>query len=214
MDAAAVDPPEVLMERAGLAVALAAVSMGATYGSRVSVLAGPGNNGGDGYVAARHLARRGVAATVHALVGGAMETTSVDMSRTYLQWAEKNIVLNGFDPRDEELIQADCLAWLEAEQKSRAGAFDLIFLDPPTFSNSKSMTGTFDIQRDHVELIRKTLGLLAAEGTLVFSNNLRNFKMDTEALADLQLENLAQRTIPFDFERNPRIHNCWLIRRG
>lgn len=154
------------------------------------------------------------AATVHALVGGAMETTTLDMSRTYLDWAKKNIALNGFEPRDEELIQADCLVWLDAEQESRAGSFDLIFLDPPTFSNSKSMEGTFDIQRDHVELLRKTLTLLAPDGTLVFSNNLRNFKMDTEALAELQIENLAQRTIPYDFERNPRIHNCWLIRRS
>ena len=154
------------------------------------------------------------AATVHALVGGAMETTTVDMSRTYLEWAQKNIVLNGFDPEDEELIQADCLAWLEAEQESRAGSFDLIFLDPPTFSNSKSMAGTFDIQRDHVGLLRQAVNLLDDGGTLIFSNNLRNFKMDQEALSELQIENLGQRTIPYDFERNPRIHNCWLIRRS
>ncbi|WP_303722887.1 bifunctional 23S rRNA (guanine(2069)-N(7))-methyltransferase RlmK/23S rRNA (guanine(2445)-N(2))-methyltransferase RlmL [Malonomonas rubra] len=154
------------------------------------------------------------AATVHALVGGAMETTTVDMSRTYLEWAEKNIALNGFDPDDEELIQADCLAWLDAEQDNRAGSFDLIFLDPPTFSNSKSMDGNFDIQRDHVELLRNAMKLLAAGGTLIFSNNLRNFKMDLKTLAELQIENLGNRTIPYDFERNPRIHNCWLIRRS
>ena len=143
-----------------------------------------------------------------------METTTVDMSRTYLKWAEKNISLNGFDADDEELIQADCLVWLEAEQERRAACFDLIFLDPPTFSNSKSMEGTFDIQRDHVELLRKTVNLLAEGGTLIFSNNLRNFKMDQEALGELQIENLGNRTIPYDFERNPRIHNCWLIRRA
>ena len=154
------------------------------------------------------------AATVHALVGGAMETTTVDMSRTYLEWAQKNIDLNGFDPEDEEVIQADCLAWLDGEQERRGGSFDLIFLDPPTFSNSKSMTGTFDIQRDHVELLRKAVTLLAEGGTLIFSNNLRNFKMDLECLAELQIENLGNRTIPYDFERNPRIHNCWLIRRS
>ncbi|WP_072906219.1 bifunctional 23S rRNA (guanine(2069)-N(7))-methyltransferase RlmK/23S rRNA (guanine(2445)-N(2))-methyltransferase RlmL [Malonomonas rubra] len=154
------------------------------------------------------------AATVHALVGGAMETTTVDMSRTYLEWAQKNIELNGFDADEEELIQADCLAWIDAEQQQRAGAFDLIFLDPPTFSNSKSMDGTFDIQRDHVDLLRKTVSLLAEGGTLIFSNNLRNFKMDLDELAELQIENLGNRTIPLDFERNPRIHNCWLIRRS
>jgi 23S rRNA (guanine2445-N2)-methyltransferase / 23S rRNA (guanine2069-N7)-methyltransferase len=143
-----------------------------------------------------------------------METTSVDMSRTYLEWAQKNIALKGFDPKDEELVQADCLAWLEAEQTPRAGTFDLIFLDPPTFSNSKSMADSFDIQRDHVALLRKTVKLLAAGGTLIFSNNLRNFKLADAALPELQIENLGKRTIPYDFERNPRIHNCWLIRRA
>lgn len=154
------------------------------------------------------------AATVHALVGGAMETTTVDMSRTYLEWAQKNIALNGFDPEQEELIQADCLNWIDGAQSEYVGAFDLIFLDPPTFSNSKSMEGSFDIQRDHVALLGKVINLLAAGGTLIFSNNLRNFKLDAEALPELQIENLGNRTIPFDFERNPRIHNCWLIRRS
>ncbi|NOY13187.1 MAG: bifunctional 23S rRNA (guanine(2069)-N(7))-methyltransferase RlmK/23S rRNA (guanine(2445)-N(2))-methyltransferase RlmL, partial [Deltaproteobacteria bacterium] len=152
------------------------------------------------------------AATVHALVGGAMETTSVDMSRTYLEWAQKNIALNDFDPTDEELIQADCLTWLDGVQSARAAAFDLIFLDPPTFSNSKSMTGSFDVQRDHVELLGKVVTLLAPGGTLIFSNNLRNFKMDVAALPELQIEKLGKSMIPLDFERNPRIHNCWLIR--
>jgi 23S rRNA (guanine2445-N2)-methyltransferase / 23S rRNA (guanine2069-N7)-methyltransferase len=153
-------------------------------------------------------------ATVHALVGGAMATTTVDMSRTYLDWAQKNIALNDFEPQEEELIQADCLAWIDAERENRAGAFDLIFLDPPTFSNSKAMAGTFDIQRDHVELLSNVVALLAPEGRLVFSNNLRNFKMDTESLQELQIENITAKTIPVDFERNPRIHNCWLIRRS
>ncbi len=153
------------------------------------------------------------AATVHALMGGAEATTTVDMSRTYLEWAEKNIALNDFDAAAEELIQADCLVWLDGVQRERAGAFDLIFLDPPTFSNSKSMAGTFDVQRDHVELLQKTVKLLAAEGTLIFSNNLRNFKMDLEQLPELEIEDISRRTIPLDFERNPRIHNCWLIRK-
>ncbi len=152
--------------------------------------------------------------TVHALIGGAQATTTVDMSRTYLEWAQKNIALNGFAPTRQELIQADCLTWLDDMQQQRAGAFDLIFLDPPTFSNSKSMEGTFDVQRDHVDLLRKTVNLLAPEGTLIFSNNLRNFKLDLENLPELQVENITRQTIPPDFERNPRIHNCWLIRRN
>ncbi len=148
-------------------------------------------------------------ATVHALKGGALSTTTIDMSRTYLEWAEKNIVLNGFDPERQELIQADCLAWLG----HAAGEYDLIFLDPPTFSNSKGMAGTFDIQRDHVELLRKTAALLATDGVLIFSNNLRKFTMDHAALAELQIEDITARTIPPDFERNPKIHNCWMIRK-
>ncbi len=151
--------------------------------------------------------------TVHALVGGANSTTTVDMSRTYLQWAEQNIALNHFDPDEEELIQADCLDWLEKVQSERAAAFDLIFLDPPTFSNSKGMTGNFDVQRDHVELLRKTVTLLAPGGTLIFSNNLRSFRMDADSLPELQIEEISGKTIPLDFARNPRIHNCWLIRR-
>jgi len=150
------------------------------------------------------------AATVHALKGGARATTTVDMSRTYLEWAEKNIALNGFDPDRQELVQADCLAWLDHAQ----GEYDLIFLDPPTFSNSKGMAGTFDIQRDHVDLLRKTAALLAPGGVLIFSNNLRRFTMDHETLAELRIEDISAQTIPPDFERNPKIHNCWMIRRS
>ncbi len=149
-------------------------------------------------------------ATVHALMGGAVATTTVDMSRTYLEWAEKNIALNNFDPAAEELIQADCLRWIEAA----TGEYDLIFLDPPTFSNSRGMDGTFDIQRDHVDLLDKTVRLLAPGGTLIFSNNLRKFRMDHEALKGLTIEDISRKTLPPDFERNPRIHNCWRITEG
>lgn len=150
------------------------------------------------------------AATVHALLGGAMETTTVDMSRTYLEWAKKNIALNHFDSAEEELIQANCLTWLDTAK----GEFDLIFLDPPTFSNSKGMDATFDVQRDHVELLRKTIRLLAPEGTLIFSNNLRKFRMDRDALADYVIEDISAKTLPVDFARHPHIHSCWLIRRS
>lgn len=149
------------------------------------------------------------AVTVHALRGGARETTSVDMSKTYLQWAARNIRLNGFAAERQQLIQADCLHWLE----TASGEYDLIFLDPPSFSNSKSMTTTFDVQRDHVDLLRRVSGLLAPGGTLIFSNNLRKFSMESAALPELEIENISARTIPFDFQRNPRIHNCWLIRK-
>lgn len=148
-------------------------------------------------------------ATVHALIGGAITTTSIDMSRASLQWTEKNIALNDFDPEGQKLIQADCLSWIaQATQR-----FDLIFLDPPTFSNSKSMDGTFDLQRDHVELLGKTVALLNPGGVLIFSNNLRRFEMDMEALPELAIDNISATTLPFDFERRPRIHNCWKIMR-
>ena len=152
-------------------------------------------------------------ATVHALKGGARATTTVDMSRTYLQWTEKNLRLNNFDPDSQELIQADCLQWIAGMQQQRAATFDLIFLDPPTFSNSKGMCSTFDVQRDHADLILRTLTLLAPGGTLMFSNNLRSFKMDRQALAELAIVDISAETIPFDFARNPRIHNCWMIRK-
>ncbi|APG26470.1 23S rRNA (guanine(2445)-N(2))/(guanine(2069)-N(7))-methyltransferase [Syntrophotalea acetylenivorans] len=148
-------------------------------------------------------------ATVHALKGGASSTLTVDMSRTYLEWAQRNLALNGFQlDENHRLLQADCLAWLEQAE----GSFDLIFLDPPSFSNSKSMTGTFDVQRDHVALLRQAVALLAEGGVLLFSNNLRRFKLDREVLADLEIEDLTAATIPKDFARNSRIHNCWRIK--
>lgn len=150
------------------------------------------------------------AASVHAALGGAATTLTVDMSQTYLDWAKKNLALNGFSGGNHRLERADCLDWLGRAK----GEFDLIFLDPPTFSNSKRMEGTFDVQRDHVELLRKTAALLAKDGTLIFSNNNRKFKMDAEALPELLIEDITRKTIPKDFERNPRIHNCWRIRKG
>jgi 23S rRNA (guanine2445-N2)-methyltransferase / 23S rRNA (guanine2069-N7)-methyltransferase len=91
--------------------------------------------------------------------------------------------------------------------------FDLIFLDPPTFSNSKSMRATFDVQRDYVPLLRSTARLLNPGGVLIFSNNSRRFKMDVDALPELTIVDITAKTIPRDFARNPRIHNCWQISR-
>ncbi len=149
------------------------------------------------------------AASVHAALGGAASTLTIDMSQTYLDWAKKNLALNGFSGGNHRMERADCLEWLGRAK----GEFDLIFLDPPTFSNSKRMVGTFDVQRDHVELLRKTADLLAKDGTLIFSNNNRKFKMDTAALPELLIEDITRKTIPRDFERNPRIHNCWQVRK-
>jgi 23S rRNA (guanine2445-N2)-methyltransferase / 23S rRNA (guanine2069-N7)-methyltransferase len=148
-------------------------------------------------------------ATVRAAVDGATATTSVDMSATYLDWARRNLELN--DLHGHELVRADCLEWLAKPRRER---FGVIFLDPPTFSNSKRMERDFDVQRDHVELIQRAAGLLEDDGALIFSNNYRRFKMDLDSLAGLDLEDITRQTIPTDFERRPKIHNCWKITRA
>ena len=144
-------------------------------------------------------------ATVHA-AADARATTTVDMSRTYLDWARRNLVLNGFEGHKHELIQADVLVWLEEEVERR---YDLIFLDPPTFSASKRMQDTLDIQRDHLALIRAAGRLLSPGGTLIFSTNFRRFRLDRDGLVEFEIEDLTRATIPRDFQRNPRIHQCY-----
>ena len=149
-------------------------------------------------------------ATVYAAAGGARRSCSVDLSNTYLDWAHQNLVLNGFDRPEHELFRADCLQWLE-EQESRGPRFDLIFVDPPTFSNSKRMEGVLDVQRDHVGMIRRSMKLLRPGGRLVFSTNYSRFKLDSEALADLSIQDISAETIPKDFERHARIHRCFTL---
>jgi 23S rRNA (guanine2445-N2)-methyltransferase / 23S rRNA (guanine2069-N7)-methyltransferase len=149
-------------------------------------------------------------ATVYAAAGGARSTTSVDLSNTYLDWAHENLLLNGLAGPSHELVRADCLEWLD-EQKPKGPRFDLIFVDPPTFSNSKRMDGVLDVQRDHVGMIRRSLRLMRPAGRLVFSTNYTRFKLDAEALKDLRVEDISARTIPKDFERNARIHRCFAI---
>jgi 23S rRNA (guanine2445-N2)-methyltransferase / 23S rRNA (guanine2069-N7)-methyltransferase len=150
-------------------------------------------------------------ATVHAAVGGAKATTTVDMSKTYLDWAKANLGLNATHG-EHEFIQADCLEWLDGEVKQPyPRQYDLIFLDPPTFSNSKRMSDIFDIQKDHALLIQQAATLLAPEGALYFSTNFRRFVLDKEALAMLKVEDITAKTIPEDFIRNPKIHYCWRI---
>ncbi|ABR74260.1 ribosomal RNA large subunit methyltransferase K/L [Actinobacillus succinogenes] len=150
-------------------------------------------------------------ATVHAALGGAKSTTTVDMSNTYLNWAEQNLILNDVDGKRHKLIQADCLQWLMRCDKQ----FDLIFVDPPTFSNSKRMEDSWDVQRDHIKLMKNLKRILRPNGTIVFSNNKRGFKMDFDGLAQLGLNALeiSAKTLPLDFERNKQIHNCWLLTR-
>ena len=177
-------------------------------------------------------------ATLHAAAGGAKETTTVDLSQTYLDWAARNLAANGFafevvdkpNRRDRtdggsargrrggaanKLVRADVTRWI-AEACRRHERYDLIFVDPPTFSNSKAMgRRTWDVQRDHVELLVGVSRLLADGGVAVFSCNLRTFKPDLEELArcGVEWEDITAQTIPHDFERNLRIHKCYLVRR-
>jgi len=148
-------------------------------------------------------------ATVHAGLGGARSTTTVDMSRTYLEWAERNLRLNGLTGRPHRLMQADVLSWLRDTDEQ----FDVIFIDPPTFSNSKRMEDAFDVQRDHLRLMTDLKRLLRKGGTIMFSNNKRGFRMDHDGLAELGLkaQDITQKTQSPDFARNRQIHNCWLI---
>jgi len=156
-------------------------------------------------------------ATVYAASGGARSTLSVDLSNSYLDWAAQNFKLNGLDPALHRLERADCREWLRtaaaatARAGSSAAAFDLIFLDPPTFSNSKRMQGVLDVQRDHPELIEQCMRLLAPGGLLLFSTNAQRFRPDAALEQQWQVKDISARMLPFDFERNPRIHRCFEI---
>ena len=147
-------------------------------------------------------------ASLQAAVGGAAQTTSVDLSATYLEWAGRNFALNGLGGGAHRLVQADAMRWLEADR----GQYDLVFCDPPTFSNS-ARAEDFDTQRDHVRLLRAAMARLAPGGLLLFSNNFRRFRMDEPALsAFARVEDISARTIDPDYERNARIHRAWELR--
>jgi 23S rRNA (guanine2445-N2)-methyltransferase / 23S rRNA (guanine2069-N7)-methyltransferase len=157
-------------------------------------------------------------ATVYAAAGGAAATTSVDMSRTYLGWAQRNLARNLTGPAQgavaraqHEFVQADCLEWLREDARQRE-RYDLIFLDPPTFSNSKRMEGVLDIERDHAALIDACMRLLAPGGLLVFSTNAQRFRLDPGLAERHAILDVSAATLPRDFERNPRIHRCFEIR--
>lgn len=145
-------------------------------------------------------------ATVHAAKGGARSTTSVDLSKTYLDWARRNLALNGLSDR-QRLEQADVMAWLEEDR----GEYDLIFIDPPTFSNSKRMEGVFDVQRDHVALLDLAMARLAPGGTLYFSNNFRKFVLDPGMVERYAVEEITGATLDEDFRRNSKIHRAWKL---
>lgn len=155
-------------------------------------------------------------ATCYAADGGAVETTTVDMSNTYLEWARRNMARNGFTGQEHRFVRDDVLAWVDRQSRSQTG-WDLIFCDPPTFSSSSKMgERTWDVQRDHAGLIARLLRMLAPGGEIVFSCNLRTFEPDLSELAraGAEVEDISAQTIPEDFARNPRIHRCYIVRRA
>ncbi|MBN1379082.1 MAG: bifunctional 23S rRNA (guanine(2069)-N(7))-methyltransferase RlmK/23S rRNA (guanine(2445)-N(2))-methyltransferase RlmL [Gammaproteobacteria bacterium] len=149
------------------------------------------------------------AATVHAAGGGARETVSIDMSKTYIDWAKRNFALNKMDILKHKLIQADVLDWLENQTEQ----FDVVLLDPPTFSNSKRMQETLDIQRDHIELINSTMRCVDNKGVLLFSCNFKKFRLDPEICSRYRVNDITDWSIPRDFDRLGKIHYCYEIRR-
>lgn len=150
-------------------------------------------------------------ATVYAAAGGALTTTSVDLSNTYLDWAQRNLALNSLPGPAHVLVQADCREWLEVAARERT-RYDLIFIDPPTFSNSKRMEGVLDVERDHPALIDRCARLLASGGLIVFSTNAQRFRLDPGLSARYDIRDISAATLPTDFARNPRIHRCYELR--
>ncbi len=153
------------------------------------------------------------AATVYAAAGGAASTTSVDLSRTYLEWAQRNLSLNGLAGSRHAMVQADCREWLRDAAQGRGGErYDVIFLDPPTFSNSKRMQGVLDIARDHPALLDACARLLAPKGIIVFSTNAQRFRLEPSLSQRLDVRDISAATLPLDFQRNPRIRRCFEVR--
>ena len=136
--------------------------------------------------------------SLYAAAGGAALIDSVDLSKTYLTWAEENMALNvPVDPTRQQFIHADVLQWLD---EVPAGSYDLVILDPPTFSNSKRMKDFLDIQRDHAELINKTLLAMTPGGTLYFSTNFRKFQLEADKITAASIKDVTKATTPFDFQ--------------
>ena len=149
--------------------------------------------------------------TVYAAAGGAMHSVTVDLSNTYQDWTRRNFELNGIDLNRHQLVRADVLPYL-TQALAKGAQFDLIVMDPPSFSNSKKMDGVLDVQRDHAGLINQCLGLLSLNGELVFSSNLRSFQLEQNKITGCQIQEISRQTVPDDY-RNKKIHRCWIIKR-
>lgn len=145
--------------------------------------------------------------SVFAALGGA-RTTSVDMSQTYLRWAQDNFELNKIDLAGHHFVNADVLDWLRLQKNHRA--YDVIFLDPPTFSNSKKMEDSFEVERDQDFLVESCMSMLNPGGVLYFSNNKRKFKLSEKILSEFAVRDITEESIPQDFH-DKKIHNCYQI---
>lgn len=145
--------------------------------------------------------------SVYAAAGAAQSVTTVDLSRTYLDWAQRNMALNGFTGNAYSFVQADVKEYLK---QLADASFDLIVMDPPTFSNSKRMEDVLDIQRDHVSLIKEAMRVLSPEGVLYFSTNYTKFEIDTISLSQFSIQDITKATTPFDFMNRLRRY-CFRI---
>lgn len=148
--------------------------------------------------------------TVYAATGGAIYSETVDLSNTYLEWAKQNFQLNHINLTQHQIIRADVFQYLN-DAKIQNKQFDMIVLDPPSFSNSKKMLDILDIQRDHITLIDGAMALLDSQGILYFSNNLRSFVLNDVLMARYAIKDISKQSVPEDF-RNKKIHQCWEIR--
>ena len=157
-------------------------------------------------------------ATVAAVLGGACSSVSVDLSKTYCDWAKRNLDHNNADPECHQVVRQDVMGWLDSDAAKNHEPFDMILLDPPTFSNSSSVEKDWNVQEHHVDAIRACLDLLAPGGVLIFSNNFRKFKLDEAELmataqnpGDIEIEDRSRWSIDKDFQRNSRVHQCWFV---
>lgn len=154
-------------------------------------------------------------ATVYAAAQGASSTTTIDLSQPYLNWAKRNMELNGLSAGDHRFIRSDAMQWLDRDIRKGA-TYDLVFADPPTFSRSK-LKGkkTWNVARDHVELLKKVVAVLSPQGKAIFSCNLRDFRPDLRALSKegIELTDITPQSIPEDFAQNPKIHQCFIVER-
>ncbi len=148
--------------------------------------------------------------SVYAATGGAVYSETVDLSNTYLDWARRNFKLNGMDEQQHRIVRADVFQYLQTGMEEKK-QFDLMVMDPPSFSNSKKMLDVLDIQRDQAKLVDGAMRLLSPEGLLFFSNNLRSFELDPALAERYRIRDVSKQSVPEDF-RNKKIHQCWEIR--